>query len=90
MPIRVIAAPPINIRWVGPQRVTSCPKRWCHMSSSGKPISEKAPQTQISTPPSGAHQSWPIRIATLLGRCRGRTIAMKPAVKIPKSPTRMK
>ena len=57
MPTSVIAAPPISIRCVGPQSVTSWPKRRCHTSSSGKPISEKAPQAQTSTPPSGAYQS---------------------------------
>ena len=67
IPTRVIAAPPISIRWVGPQRVTSWPKRRCQTSSSGKPISEKAPQAQIRTPPSGAYQSRPMRIATALG-----------------------
>ena len=53
----VIAAPPISIRCVGPQSVTSWPKSRCQMSSSGKPSSENAPQAQISTPPSGAYQS---------------------------------
>jgi hypothetical protein len=60
------------------------------MSSSGKPISEKAPQAQIRTPPSGAHQSRPIRTATVLGLSFGRTIAKKPALKMPKRPARMK
>ena len=60
-------APPISIRWVGPQRVTSWPKSRCHMSSSGKPTSEKAPQAQISTPPSGACQS---RVMPHRGRAR--------------------
>ena len=56
-PMSVIAAPPISIRCVGPQSVTSWPKRRCQTSSSGKPISEKAPQAAIRTPPSGAYQS---------------------------------
>ena len=56
-------APPISIRWVGPHSVTSWPNRRCQTSSSGKPISAKAPQAQISTPPSGACQSRAIRIA---------------------------
>ena len=30
-------APPISIRWVGPQSVTSWPNSRCQMSSSGKP-----------------------------------------------------
>ena len=46
-------APPISIRWVGPQSVTSWPKRRCHMSSSGKPESANAPQAAITTPPTG-------------------------------------
>ena len=40
--------------------------------------------------PSGAHQSGPRRIATRLGRPFGRTIATKPAVKMPNSPARLK
>ena len=32
-------APPINIRWVGPHRVTSWPNMRCQMSSRGKPTS---------------------------------------------------
>ena len=90
MPTRVIAAPPISIRWVGPQSVTSWPKRRCQTSSSGKPMSEKAPQAQTSTPPSGAYQSSVMRTAVALGRPLGSTIEKKPAVKIPKRPARMK
>ena len=56
-PIRVMPAPPISIRWVGPQRVTSWPNRRCQTSSSGKPIRAKAPQAAIRTPPTGAYQS---------------------------------
>ena len=66
-PMSVIAAPPKSIRWVGPQSVTSWPKSRCHMSSSGKPISEKAPQAAIRTPPSGAYQVRVMRTAVALG-----------------------
>ena len=41
-PTRVIAAPPISIRCVGPQSVTSWPNSRCQKSSSGKPESENA------------------------------------------------
>ena len=67
MPISVIAAPPISIRWVGPQSVTSWPNSRCQTSSSGKPISANAPAAVISTPPSGAYQSFEIRTAESLG-----------------------
>ena len=61
------------------------------MSSSGKPISANAPQAQMRTPPSGAYQVGLMRIAVVLGFLSfGRTIARKPAEKIPKSPARMK
>ena len=43
-------APPISIRWVGPQSVTSWPNSRCHMSSSGKPMSANAPQAAIIRP----------------------------------------
>ena len=43
-PTSVIDAPPMSMRCVGPQSVTSWPKRRCQTSSSGKPISENAPQ----------------------------------------------
>ena len=46
-------APPISIRWVGPQSVTSWPNSRCHMSSSGKPGSANAPQAAIIRPPIG-------------------------------------
>ena len=55
-PTRVIPAPPISMRWVGPHSVTSWPNRRCQKSSSGKAISENAPQAAISTPPTGAYQ----------------------------------
>ena len=61
-PMSVIEAPPISIRCVGPQRVTSWPKRRCQTSSSGKPVSEKAPQAAIRMPPMGAYQSPEMRI----------------------------
>ncbi len=86
----VIAAPPISIRWVGPQRVTSWPKRRCQTSSSGKPISEKAPQAAIRMPPMGAYQSPEMRMAVGPGRSFGITMARKPAAKTPKRPPRMK
>jgi hypothetical protein len=89
-PISVIAAPPISIRWVGPQRVTSWPKRRCQTSSSGKPISENAPQAVIRMPPTGAYQSRPILIADPLGFSFGSTIARNPDAKTPNSPARMK
>ena len=63
LPIRVRPAPPISIRCVGPQRVTSWPKIRCQTSSSGKPISAKAAAASIAMPPSGAYQSPAIRIA---------------------------
>ena len=56
-PISEIEAPPISIRWVGPQSVTSCPNSRCHMSSSGKPISAKPPAAAMSSAPSGTSQS---------------------------------
>ena len=61
-------APPISIRWVGPQSVTSWPKRRCQKSSRGKAIREKAPQAAISTPPTGAYQPSVIRTAAGPGR----------------------
>ena len=61
-------APPISMRWVGPQSVTSWPNSRCQMSSSGKPLSANAPQAAIIAPPTGAHQSPPIWIAVLVGR----------------------
>ena len=87
----VIAAPPISIRWVGPQRVTSWPKRRCQMSSSGKPIRAKAPQAVISTPPTGAYQSPAIRTAAGPGRSStGSADREQPAAKMPNRPARMR
>ena len=90
MPTSVIAAPPMSIRWVGPHSVTSWPNRRCQTSSSGKPIRLKAPQAQIRTPPSGASQSLPMRIAVGPGFSLGMTMAKKPAAKMPNRPARMK
>ena len=83
MPISVIPAPPISIRWVGPQSVTSWPKIRCQTSSSGNPISANAAEAIIATPPSGAYQPSLILIAPRLGLPSGRTIARKPAAKMP-------
>ena len=89
MPMSVIAAPPMSIRWVGPQSVTSWPKRRCQTSSSGNPISANIPQARITTPPSGAYQLPVTLIAVRDGRSSGRTQATNPAMKMPKSPPRM-
>ena len=61
-------APPISMRWVGPQSVTSWPNSRCQMSSSGKPLSAKAPQAVIIRPPTGIHQSPPRWTAVFVGR----------------------
>ena len=90
IPIRVMAAPPMSIRWVGPQSVTSWPKILCQTSSRGKPIRANIPQVVITTPPRGAYQSPTMRTALREGFSRGRTQATKPAVKIPKRPPRMR
>ena len=87
----VIAAPPISIRWVGPQSVTSWPKSRCQKSSSGKPTSENAPQASDQHAADGrvpvagdAHGAGP-------GRSRGAgTIARKPAAKMPNRPARIR
>src|SRR4029450_8214939 len=69
MPPRTASeAPPISIRCVGPQSVTSCPNSRCHRSSSGKPLSANAPHAAIIIPPTGAHQSPPPWVAGLVGR----------------------
>ena len=69
-------APPISIRWVGPQSVTSWPKSRCQMSSSGKPVSATRRQTAIIIPPSGAHQPPASCTAVGAGRLgRGSAIA---------------
>ena len=81
-PIRVIAAPPISIRCVGPQSVTSWPKMRCQTSSSGKPISANAPQQRDQH---AAERRVPVaamRTALGDGLSRGSTHARKPAVKI--------
>ena len=90
IPISVMTAPPISIRWVGPQSVTSWPNSRCQPSSSGNPASAKAPAAQISTPPSGACQSRVIRSALPPIGSRGRKTAMQPALKIPNRPTRIR
>ncbi|SHV64785.1 Uncharacterised protein [Mycobacteroides abscessus subsp. abscessus] len=56
-------APPISIRWVGPQSVTSWPKMRCQMSSSGNPINAYRPHMAISSPPTGAYQVRVMRTA---------------------------
>ena len=89
-PTSVIAAPPISIRCVGPQSVTSCPNRRCQTSSSGKPISENAPAAAISTPPRGAYQPSASFTAIRDGFSSGRHIDRKPLEKTPNSPPRMK
>ena len=77
-------APPISIRWVGPQSVTSWPNSRCHMSSSGKPMSAKAPQAAIIRPPTGAHQSPPRWTAVFAGRSvPASAIDMTPATSTP-------
>ena len=82
-PISVIEAPPKSIRCVGPQSVTSWPKSRCHMSSSGKPISAKAPHAAMSTPPTGAYQSRWMRMAPAPGRSLGRAMARQPDANTP-------
>jgi hypothetical protein len=74
----VIPAPPISIRCVGPQSVTSWPNRRCQTSSSGKPASANAPQAAISTPPTGARQPQPTAIAAGPGASRGIAMASTP------------
>ncbi|SLI00094.1 Uncharacterised protein [Mycobacteroides abscessus subsp. abscessus] len=84
-------APPMSIRWVGPQRVTSWPKMRCQMSSRGKPISAYRPAPAMRMPPTGAYQVRVIRTAAAPGfSSRGRTMASMPAVNRKNSPARMK
>ena len=90
MPTSVIDAPPMSIRCVGPQSVTSCPNRRCQRSSSGNPSSANAPQAEMSTPPSGASQPGASRIAEGPGLPSGSTMAITPAEKMPNRPARMK
>ena len=90
-PISVIPAPPISIRWVGPQSVTSWPNSRCHMSSSGKPASANAPQEAISRPPTGALQPGAIETAAGPGVVsRGIAIASTPAANTPNRPPRIR
>ena len=67
-PTSDMPAPPISIRCVGPQSVTSWPKSRCQTSSSGKPIRANAPQAAIRRPPTGAYQSRAMRTAAGPGR----------------------
>ena len=46
-PTSDMTAPPMSMRCVGPQSVTSWPKSRCQTSSSGKPSSAKAPHAAI-------------------------------------------
>ena len=89
-PISEIEAPPISIRCVGPQSVTSWPNSRCQTSSSGKPISAKPPAAAISTPPSGAYQPSKSRIAVGPGFSFGMHIERKPAAKMPNRPNRIR
>ncbi len=70
-------APPISIRWVGPQRVTSWPKIRCQMSSRGKAASELAPQIAIISAPIGACQPGAISKEVRVGLF-GRAMAEHP------------
>ncbi len=94
MPSSVITAPPMSMRCVGPQSVTSWPKSRCQKSSSGNAMSANRPVAHMSTPPSGAYQSRAMRIAVGPGRSarssRPRQIAKKPDAKMPYRPARMK
>ena len=84
-------APPISSRCVGPHKVTSCPKIRCHMSSSGKAISDTAPQAQITSAPSGAHQPLGKRTAVSDGRrSLVSEIAITPEANTQNRPARMK
>ena len=75
--------PPISIRWVGPQSVTSWPKRRCQKSSSGKPESAKAPQAVITMPPIGAYQPGPMRTAEAQSPSLQSAIESTPASSAP-------
>ena len=85
-----MTAPPMSMRCVGPQSVTSWPKRRCQPSSSGKASSEKLPEANISTPPSGTCQSRVILMNVGPSFFSGRHIAKKPASTMPYRPARMK
>jgi len=90
IPNRLSPAPPISMRWVGPQSVTSCPKSRWETSSSGKPMSANAPQPMRTSPPTGTCQSRVSFTALAPGRFSGSTSARKPAANRPKSPKSMK
>ena len=83
MATSVMHAPPMSMRCVGPQSVTSWPKSRCHWSSSGKPIREKLPAANMITPPSGACQSRVILMNVGPSFFSGRHIAKKPAMTMP-------
>ena len=88
MPAVESPAPPISIRCVGPQSVTSWPKRRCQTSSSGKPMSAYRPQAAMKMPLTGAYQVRVILTAATPGfsPSRGKTTADMPAMKSAKSP----
>ena len=83
MAMSVMAAPPMSMRCVGPQSVTSWPNSRCHWSSSGNASSEKLPATNMRMPPSGAYQSRVIFTNVGPSFCSGRHIAKKPAMTMP-------
>ena len=85
-------APPISIRCVGPQSVTSWPNSRCQTSSSGKPDSAKPAQAVISTAPSGAYQSPMMRTEVALGflPASGSAMPSRPATKTPNRPKRIR
>ena len=91
-PTSVMPAPPMSIRCVGPQSVTSWPNSRCHRSSSGKPMSAKAPQAAMRMPPTGAYQSRWIFTAAGPGRSPlcGSATARMPEAKTPYRPARMR
>ena len=90
IPSSAIEAPPMSMRCVGPQSVTSWPKSRCHWSSSGKASSEKLPDANMRMPPSGACQSRVIFTNVGPSFFSGRHIAKNPASTMPYRPTRMK
>ena len=86
-----MTAPPMSMRCVGPQSVTSWPKSRCHWSSSGKPSSEKLPRGEHQhAAERGVPVARDLRRTSGLPPSRGRHIAKKPAMTMPYSPARMK
>ena len=82
-------APPMSMRWVGPNSVTSWPKSLCQTSSSGKPSRAKVPQPSRRPAPTGARQER-VRRSVPAGRLsRDSAIEMAPAAKTPARPKRM-